>query len=632
MLRLGGPAVPVQTCTRRLAALGATTAATPPRAPARSPDRGGHALELGLTAGHLTGAPGRLDCRVSWHGPAGLARDRPASEATVQALCGLMEVHGRDSGRPRRLGLDVASVGAGMLASQGVLAALLARCRGRPIAAVETSVLQAGLLLVSHHFALATCPSEVPVLPEEGLGPGPPFPTAEGQWLELETLDPEVWRRFWLALGVCGRGLGRAWTAFWLRYRRGRCSLPHSLHEATARRTVAELAETADACGMSMCRVRHYADVLAEAGRWQDHATVEPLADGRGHPPAGAGGPAGSRRAPTPRGGLPLEGLRVAEATNRVQGPLAGLLLQMLGAQVVRVEPPGGPMGRGKDRDGFFLSFNRHKESVELDLARPAGRAGLLELASEVDVFLNNWRPGRAAAWGLQAEDLARGNPRLVYAHASGWGQATKMAGVLGTDFMVQAYSAVGEGVNPEGEPPFPTRVLLTDSVGALLACEGVLTALLLRERSGVGYRVDSSLLAAALTLQAPVLDALRTGREEGRSRGRPVWGMLDRPVEAADGFVVLTAEGDADLPGLCEAFGVDSSPAAPSRAARLLVGRMATLPAAHCEQLLLEAGVPCSVTSTDLAALAADPRMECLFEPLTATGRAPASPWAFRS
>ena len=135
---LTGPQLASDTCVRRLRAIGAAEA-------------------LDTT-----------DCRLSWHGPAGLDRGRPASEATVQALSGLMHVNGRDQGAPRRLGLEVASVAAGLLAAQGVLAAEVCRSRGRPVPTVETSVLQAGLVLLSHYFVVAT-----------GLGdavPGPPLP------------------------------------------------------------------------------------------------------------------------------------------------------------------------------------------------------------------------------------------------------------------------------------------------------------------------------------------------------------------------------------------------------------------------------------------------------------------------
>jgi crotonobetainyl-CoA:carnitine CoA-transferase CaiB-like acyl-CoA transferase len=141
-----------------------------------------------------------------------------------------MEVHGWDAGRPRRLGLEVASVAAGLLAANGVLAALVAAERGAPTPAlVETSVLQAGLLLIAHHLAAATADGE-PLASPSGPDPGPPFRSSDDRWFEIEVFDPEGWKSFWHRLGAGGADLGRAWTAFRARYYRGRCSLPAGLH------------------------------------------------------------------------------------------------------------------------------------------------------------------------------------------------------------------------------------------------------------------------------------------------------------------------------------------------------------------------------------------------------------------
>src|SRR5439155_19481455 len=130
----------------------------------------------------------QADRRISWHGPARFSPDRPGSEACIQAICGLMEVNGRDRGVPRRLGLEVASVAAGLLAAQGTMAADIAGLRGQPVPVMHTSVLQAGLLLLSHYFVVATGLGDAvpgPPLP----APGPPFRSADGRSFEIETLD-----------------------------------------------------------------------------------------------------------------------------------------------------------------------------------------------------------------------------------------------------------------------------------------------------------------------------------------------------------------------------------------------------------------------------------------------------------
>src|SRR5688500_8821511 len=197
---------------------------------------------------------------VTWFGPAGFEGYRPGSEATVQALCGLMEVHGRDLRTPRRLGLELASVAAGLLSAQGAIAAAIAGLRGAPAPSMETSVLQAGLLLLSHYFVVATGLGDAvpgPPLP----APGPPFRSAEGTWFEIETLDGESWKAFWTGLGAPATELGRGWTVFRWRYERAACSLPAGLHEATARQPLAELRQVAAAAGVSLAPLRGYDEV-----------------------------------------------------------------------------------------------------------------------------------------------------------------------------------------------------------------------------------------------------------------------------------------------------------------------------------------------------------------------------------
>ncbi len=601
MLDLTGPTLPVATCARRLEPTG-----------------------LAIGSGDVD-----LAARISWHGPAHLGTEL-GSEATVQARCGLMHLHGRDLGRPRRIGLEVASVAAGLLAAQGTLAALVGRARGLSVAAVETSVLQAGLMLASHFVAASTGTEEwVPAPP--GPAPGPPFRTADGHWFEIETLEPEAWKAFWFHLGVEGSELGRAWALFRARYYQSSCSLATGMHEATARQTLAEISSVAEECHVSLVPVRLPSEVLAHPGWSSGFPAVEPWP--RAHDTgSGEGAPA------NPRGRLPLEGIRVVEATTRMQGPLAGLLLQMLGAHVIKVEPPGGDFGRivpplAGDTGSFFLCFNRGKETAQLDLAKPSGRSALVELVADADVFLHNWRPGKAAEWSLDAADLLKANPRLVYTEASGWGDVEHERPLIGTDFLVQAYAGLGATIQPEGKPPFPTRVIVVDFAGALIGAEGALRGLYQRERTGRGAKVETSLLQGAMALQDHVLAALaRGGEAPGRSAGRPVWGPLDQPVPAADGLVVLTVEHDTDLERLCRILELEVDRHAAGHVEQLVCERLATRPSVHWEEKLTEAGIPCTAQAhaEDLAAMAHDPRSAHLFEPLAGSMLVPKTPWCF--
>lgn len=627
-----GPRLAAQTCLRRLE-------------------------PFGLSSRHVA------DCEISWFGPAGVGRGRRGAEGVVQAMSGIMAVNGRDHGSPLPIGLPVASVAAGVLAAQAVLASLIGLSRGRPARGVRTSVLQAGLLLCSHYIAAATS-GEDPWPGPGGPAPGPPFCSLDGHWFEIETLDPEAWRAFWHDLGAGGADLGRAWTRFRARYFEGACSLPSGLHEATSARSLAEIAAVAASRGVSLCPLRSYAEVVGDLADGDAHPAIVPLG-----PTARSGRevPASGRQAASPRSGsgsgsglgtvarpaslpvgagvLPLEGLTVVEATTRMQGPLAGLLLGMLGARVIKVEPPGGDIGRmmaplAGDNGTFFSCWNRGKETVEVDLAATAGRRQLVDLVRDADVFVHNWRPGRAEQWSLAPQDLVRHNPRLVYARASGWGARPERDHVLGTDFLVQAFSGMGYGLRPQGQPPRTTRVLLTDFMGALVTCEGVLGGLYRRERDGLPQLVGTSLLAGAATLQADVLDDIRRGVEAGRRLGRPLWGPLDVPLRTGDGFLAL-GDLDADaLVGLCRECGVETRGAGADRVAtgeadrtrleRLVAQRIGAGTAGEWEERLAAAGVPAAVVRVDLAGLAGDPKLAGLFEALGGTSMVPASPWAF--
>lgn len=180
-----------------------------------------------------------------------------------------------------------------------------------------------------------------------------------------------------------------------------------------------------------------------------------------------------------------------------------------------------------------WLALNRGKSAVEIDIKSATGRADLRDLVAGADVFVHNWAPGTAERLGLDDGDLSAVNPALVYAYTSGW--AGRLADVpLGTDFMVQARTGVGEAVRPAGEPAAPSLMTLLDVLGGLLGAEAVLAGLLLRERGGHGVRVDSSLLGAAEVLTEP---ALRRAAEGGNPRAPE---GFRRPLRTADGWVAV--------------------------------------------------------------------------------------------
>jgi crotonobetainyl-CoA:carnitine CoA-transferase CaiB-like acyl-CoA transferase len=267
----------------------------------------------------------------------------------------------------------------------------------------------------------------------------------------------------------------------------------------------------------------------------------------------------------------------------------------------VKVEPPGGDIGR-RGRAGFgwaaYRAYNVGKSVVEVDVKEPRGRAELVELAAAADVFLHNAPPGRAERLGFDAPSLARVNPSLVHAHASGWGASgpTRIAG----DFLVQAHAGCADGLTPAGEPPSPSRVTLLDVTGGLLACDAILAGLLLRQRDGCGCSAQTSLLAAAGVLQRDV--RARIGPR--RQAGRPLWGPLDEALRTVDGWLALDARGARARRRLAAACGLRE--AGDEALAEWLTRR----PAAVGQVLLDAGGLDAAVVCEDLSALADDPHV----------------------
>ncbi|MFJ9829492.1 CoA transferase [Streptomyces sp. NPDC101160] len=461
-------------------------------------------------------------------------------EATAQAATGVMAVHGRRHGAPRGLGVDYLATATGVLTVQGLLAALVAQARGGDGPRhVTTTADRAGLLAVSQY--LAASGADEPEAVELDAG-GPPFTSADGVLFELETLDPGDWAAFWRSLGAPAEAIRAGWRPFQFRYATACAPFPDTLHEVARRHAWQRIRQAADLSGAEVCRL----NTLAERAEEHDGADPWTLTT------LGRGGPT----APTaPAPGRPLAGLTVLEAGRRIQAPLAAHLLGLLGARIIRVEPPGGDPLRGMPPacDGIsarWLALNRGKEAVEIDIKSPGDRSRLRELAAEADVFLHNWAPGKAAALELDAEHLTAVNPSLVYAYTGGW--ADRLADApMGTDFMVQARTGVGEAVHPAGEPPVPSLMTLLDVLGGLHGAEAVLAGLLVRERTGQGVRVDSSLLGAADTLLAPALQRAATGADP-----RPPAGFR-HPLRTSDGWIAPSDSSAAaaaayDVTGMC--------------------------------------------------------------------------------
>ena len=196
----------------------------------------------------------------------------------------------------------------------------------------------------------------------------------------------------------------------------------------------------------------------------------------------------------TPSAPLPLDGIRVVEFTHMVMGPTCGMILADLGAEVIKVEPPGGDKTRRLPGlgIGFFRTFNRNKKSVVIDIATPAGQAEAVDLIGECDVLIENFRPGLMREFGLDYDALSARYPRLVYASHKGFlpGPYDKR---LALDEVVQMMGGLAYMTGPPGRP-LRAGASVNDIMGGMFGVIGILAALRERDRTGRGQEVQSAL------------------------------------------------------------------------------------------------------------------------------------------
>ena len=260
-----------------------------------------------------------------------------------------------------------------------------------------------------------------------------------------------------------------------------------------------------------------------------------------------------------------LEGIRVLDLGLLVQGPQAGQLLRDLGAEVIKVELPElGDQGRWIPislddlRGPYFIGCNRGKRSIALDLRRSEGRDVFLRLAETADVMLSNFVPGTLDRWGLSYEDVSARNPRIVYATGSTFGPLGPDASRRGADIAAQAagglVTTTGTGPADRG----PVGATIADHIGSQNLVAGVLAALLARERTGRGQKVEVSLLGGQIYAQASEYTyAFLTGRDPGPAHGgHALVAMIYGLVPTADGQLALVGVAAEDRERFFETIG----------------------------------------------------------------------------
>jgi len=321
----------------------------------------------------------------------------------------------------------------------------------------------------------------------------------------------------------------------------------------------------------------------------------------------------------------PLAGLRVIDLTQAMAAPFCTMNLADMGADVIKVEPPGvgeptrvpGPAQKN-GHAGTFMAVNRNKKSLTVDLRRPEGVEIVHRLAKVSDVFVQNYRPGVAERLGVGWPDLRPVNPRLIYCAVSGFGGTGPYASRGGYDLIAQGMSGIMSVTGEEGSEPAKSGLPISDLAAGLFAAYGILSALEHRDRTGEGQLVDTSLLEAAMALTVWESAEYWVTGEAPKALGSAH--RLAAPyqaIHAADGFFTVGANTDRLYAGFCRAIGraeLARDARFRDRAARL--ANRATLvdeiektttnePRAHWLARIDAEGVPCGPINTYPEALA---------------------------
>jgi crotonobetainyl-CoA:carnitine CoA-transferase CaiB-like acyl-CoA transferase len=528
---------------------------------------------LGLAPATLRASRPRLvTCSISAWGAAGPSRDEPGWEPLVHARAGAQQglFTGDD---PMWLPFPVASVSAALVAVMGAAAALIKRASTGYGQHVETSLLDALLFLnaaaIFHregHRPRIIRHTKSPILRV--------FDTSDGRAVMVNLSGTERWRELCRLLGVDDGGVDY--------------STPEGLHKLSDREWNRDMLErvmegfgsrTADEWETALLAQPAAVAKCNSLAEWlaSEQARVEALVVDTDDPMLGrvplVGPPvriavgSGARQPGRRHGGEQgaLGGHRIIDLSSFWAGPLASRLLAELGADVVKVEPPGGEGGfqMMPVLPNIYVDANRSKRGIVLDLKTPEDRARLLDLVAASDVVVENAMAGAWERLGLDEGALRAVNPGLVYARAKGFGVAGPLATRPSFDYVVQAATGM-EMTQGGGVRPVPVNFTANDYGTGLLLGAGVVLALLGRARGVAVTGVNASLALTATVFQSEDVAALATddGPRAGvvpDRVGADLWGpsMWFHLYRAEDGWVTVCCVSDAHRTGLLRALGL---------------------------------------------------------------------------
>lgn len=323
-----------------------------------------------------------------------------------------------------------------------------------------------------------------------------------------------------------------------------------------------------------------------------------------------------------------LSGVRVVDFTQVMAGPFCTMLLGDLGADVIKIEPPGGDSTRrmgqtmGTESPGFW-AVNRNKRGIVLDLKAPQARQIVRSLVAQADIVVENYRPGVMHAFGLGYEDLREGNPALIYASISGFGHTGPYAQRGGFDLVAQAMSGLMSITGAVGGEPVKCGIPVTDLGAGLFALQAILAAYIHRLRTGEGQHIDTSLLEAGIALSVwESTQYFSTGEIPAPMGSAHRMFAPYQAIRCADGYITLGAANQRTWERCAHALGRPDLIARPEyadnaqrvRNRHQLAEEIESITTTHSRhhwlRVLEEAGVPCGPI-LNYAEVFADPHVQ---------------------
>jgi len=582
-----------------------------------------------------------IHCSITAYGKHGPLRDEPPIDDLVMARAGILSTQPGFRPGPVHVVHPLPSVGAALLAAQGIAAALLAREHTGVGCTVETSLLAGALL----YHPKVTAEHLAPHVFQSNPAGSAPFYSlyecADGAWVQLgcvhegfiqtaagimgikDVLDDPVYGRGRLPKtseadrelrGIIAHAIRTKPFATWadifeaadVPYARVR-STEESLDDPQVQ-VNAMLVELHDPDVGSIAQMGVPVQLSATPGQVKSPRRL-PSAE-PAHLPDAAPAAKSSAAGQLSRSALfdpPLSGVRVLEITNLIAGPTAGRLLADLGADVIKMEPLEGDISRPIGRT-YFYNLNANKRSLSVNTRTPEGKEVAQQVAATADVLLANLRPHATERMGIGPEVLQRLNPRLIETHVTGFGWDGPYASRPGIDPLAQALMGLSGAQGAPGNPPvFYSQLAPTDFTAGALGALGTILALFVRERTGVVQRVDTNLLNGAILLSAEWFTRYQ-GKPSRPLAARGQYGLdaFHRLYATADGWLYVAADTTQARQALCRVLECEAlcrdcgdvpagCHAAETPLAHALAERLAGLGLQAILARLHAAGVPCA-------------------------------------